>query len=181
MGVKAGIGQRWQLQGVECLPESFSAGKNPPKGEIFKGSMLKEFKAFAMRGNVLDLAIAVIIGAAFGKIVTSFVNDVLMPPVGMLMGKVDFKTLFISLDGNDYANIAAAQLAKAPIIAYGNFIQTIVDFVIVAFVIFLMVRQINRFLTPQGPPPAVVTKECPQCLSVIPLKAVRCSHCTSPV
>ena len=141
--------------------------------------MFKEFKAFAMRGNVIDLAVGVIIGAAFGKIVTSFVNDILMPPIGLILGKVDFKQLYYALDGKVYETMEAAEKVKAPLLKYGMFIQTVIDFVIVAFVIFFMIRQINRLSRPQGAPATPVTKECPQCLSVIPLKAVRCAHCTT--
>jgi large conductance mechanosensitive channel len=140
--------------------------------------MIKEFKEFIMRGNVLDLAIGIIIGAAFGKIVTSFVNDILMPPIGMLLGGVDFSNLLISLDGQQYASLAAAQEAGAPTINYGLFLNNVIDFLIVAFAIFLVIRAINRL---QRPKPAVAptTKECPYCLSAIPLKASRCPECTS--
>lgn len=141
--------------------------------------MFKEFKAFAMRGNVIDLAVGVVIGAAFGKIVTSFVNDVLMPPLGLILGKVDLKGLYYSLDGKLYENLEAADKVHAPVLKYGMFLQNVVDFVIIAFVIFLVIRQINRLSRPQGAPATPTTKECPQCLSVIPLKAVRCAHCTS--
>lgn len=142
--------------------------------------MLKEFKEFALRGNVLDLAIGVIIGAAFGKIVTSFVNDVLMPPIGLLLGKVDFTNLFFTLSGEKYATLADAQANGAVTLNYGNFINTVVDFLIVAFVIFLLVRQVNRLTRkPAEVPAAPTTKECPHCCSTIPLKATRCPHCTS--
>jgi large conductance mechanosensitive channel len=140
--------------------------------------MLKEFKEFAMRGNVLDMAIGIIIGAAFGRIVSSFVNDVIMPPIGMLMGKVDFSSLFFNLSGVSYATLADAKRAGAPVIAYGAFLNTILDFIIVAFVIFLLIRQVNRFKRAPEAAPAT-TKECPYCLSVIPLKASRCGHCTA--
>jgi large conductance mechanosensitive channel len=115
--------------------------------------MLKEFKEFAMRGNVVDLAVGIIIGGAFGKIVTSLVNDVIMPPVGLLLGKVDFSTLFINLTGQDYPTLSAAQAAGAPVIRYGAFINTVLDFVIVAFAIFLLVRSINRLRKAEPPPP----------------------------
>jgi large conductance mechanosensitive channel len=140
--------------------------------------MLKEFREFAMRGNVIDLAVAVVIGAAFGKIVTSFVNDILMPPLGLLLGKVDFSNLFITLSGGSYASVAEAKAAGAATINYGIFINTIIDFVIVAFAIFLLVNQVSRL---KRPPPAAAptTKECPQCATAIPLKAVRCPNCTS--
>jgi len=142
--------------------------------------MLKEFKAFAMRGNVIDLAVGIIIGAAFGKIVSSFVNDILMPPIGMLLGKVDFSNLFWSMDGNEYASLAVAQEAGAPTLNYGLFINTIIDFLIVAFAIFLLVRQINRMTAEkEAKPEAPTTKECPYCLSSIAIGAVRCPQCTS--
>ncbi len=141
--------------------------------------MLKEFKEFVMRGNVLDLAIAVIIGAAFGAIVTSFVNDVLMPPMGLALGKVDFKDLFISLNGQSYPSLAAAKTVGAPVLAYGQFINTVINFLVVAFVIFMIVKQANRFKQPAPAPAAPLTKECPYCASAIPIKAVRCPNCTS--
>jgi large conductance mechanosensitive channel len=141
--------------------------------------MFKEFKEFVMRGNVLDLAIGVIIGAAFGKIVTSFTNEILMPPIGMLLGKMDFSNLFLALNGQSYPNLKAAKDAGAPTINYGNFINTLIDFLIVAFVIFLLVRAINRMQ--RHPEKAVETRECPFCLSVIPIKATRCPQCTSEV
>ena len=143
--------------------------------------MLKEFKEFAMKGNVLDMAIGIIIGAAFGKIVSSMVSDVLMPPIGMFMGSVDFSSLFFSLNGQPYPSLAAAKAAGAPTVNYGVFLQTVLDFVIVAFVIFLLVKQINRLKTPEAPPAPPLTKHCPYCLSEIPLKATRCSYCTSDV
>lgn len=152
-------------------------GKEFDKGKNF----LLEFKKFASRGNVMDLAIGVVIGGAFGKIVTSMVNDLIMPLISVVAGKVDFKKLFISLDGNHYATLEAASAAKAPVLTYGAFLQSVVDFLIVAFVIFVAVRQINRFSKPQGAPPTPTTKECPQCMSNIPLKATRCAYCTQPV
>ena len=139
--------------------------------------MLKEFKEFAMKGNVIDMAIGVIIGAAFGKIVTSLVSDILMPPLGLLMGKVDFSSLFINLSGPHYTSLAAAKAAGAPTLNIGVLLQTIFDFVIVASVIFLLVRQINRLK--REPAASPTTKECPHCLSSIPLRASRCAHCTS--
>jgi len=139
--------------------------------------MLKEFKDFALRGNVLDLAVAVVIGVAFGKIVSSFVSDVLMPPIGLVLGRVDFASLFINLSGQPYATLKDAKAAGAPVIAYGVFLSAVVDFVIIAFVVFLLVRQINRMRAPA--PAAPATKECPRCLSMIPLRATRCPHCTS--
>jgi len=141
--------------------------------------MLKEFKEFAMRGNVIDLAVGLVIGAAFGKIVTSFVADVLMPPIGLLLGKADFSSRFIDLSGNHYPTLAAAKAAGAATINYGLFLQACVDFLIVAFVIFLIVKQVNRFQAPKTVVAAPKMKECPQCLSSIPALAVRCAHCTS--
>jgi large conductance mechanosensitive channel len=142
--------------------------------------MLKEFKEFAMRGNVLDMAIGIIIGAAFGKIITSVVNDILMPPIGLVLGKVDFSNLFINLSGKSYATLEAAKAAGGATIKYGVFINTVIDFIIVAFVIFLLVRQINRFKCQEEVKPAApTTKECPYCLSAIAIKAIRCPHCTS--
>jgi len=140
--------------------------------------MLKEFKEFVMRGNVLDLAIAVIIGGAFGKIITSFVNDVLMPPIGLLLGGVDFADLFISLDGQTYESLAAAQEAGAATVNYGVFLNTVIDFIIVAFVIFLVVKAANRMKKPE-PVAAPTTKECPHCFTTISIKATRCPNCTS--
>ena len=140
--------------------------------------MLKEFREFAMRGNVVDLAIGLIIGAAFGKIVTSFVNDVLMPPLGLLLGKVDFSNLFVNLSGKSYASVAEAKAAGAATLNYGMFINTVIDFVIVAFAIFLLVKQINRLKRPEAPA-APSTKDCPFCATAIPIKASRCPHCTS--
>ena len=140
--------------------------------------MFKEFKAFAMRGNVLDMAIGIIIGAAFGKIITSLVNDVIMPPIGLLLGKINFANLFINTSGKDFATLTEAKAAGAATINYGMFINTIIDFVIVAFVIFLIVRQINRMKKP-APVAAPTTKECPFCFSAIPIKATRCPNCTS--
>ena len=141
--------------------------------------MLKEFKEFALRGNVLDLAIGVIIGAAFGGLVTSFVNDILMPPLGLLLGGVDFANLFINLSGTPYASLAEAQAAGAPTINYGLFINNVVNFLIIAFVIFLLVRAINRMTKPKTAPEAPSTKLCPFCYSGIPIKAMRCPECTS--
>ena len=143
--------------------------------------MLKEFKDFAMRGNVVDLAVGLIIGAAFGKIVSSLVNDVLMPPIGKLMGNVNFTDLFISLDPEKtegMRSLSAARGAGAAVIAYGTWINTIIDFVIVAFCMFLLVKAMNRMKAAPEPTPAT-TKECPFCISTIPLKATRCPQCTS--
>jgi large conductance mechanosensitive channel len=142
--------------------------------------MIKEFKEFIMRGNVLDLAIAVIIGGAFGKIITSLVNDIIMPPIGLLLGNVDFANLFINLSGTPYKNLADAQAAGAPTLNYGLFLNTVIDFLIVAFVIFLVVRTANRLQKPKPAPPVEpTTKECPYCISTIPIKAMRCPNCTS--
>lgn len=144
--------------------------------------MLKEFKEFAMRGNVFDMAIGIVIGAAFGAIVASFVDDILMPPIGMLLGGVDFTNLFISLDGQNYASLAAAQAAGAATINYGLFLSTVIDFLIVAFVIFLLVRQINRMRAePEEVPAEPTTKDCPYCATEIPIQATRCPHCTSEI
>ena len=142
--------------------------------------MLKEFKAFVLRGNVLDLAVAVIIGGAFGKIVSSFVNDVLMPPFGLLLGGVDFTNLFISLDGQTYESLEAAKAAGAATLNYGVFINTVIDFIIIAFVIFLIVKSANNMKKPV-PAAAPTTKECPHCFSTISIKATRCPNCTSEI
>src|SRR5579862_8154368 len=140
--------------------------------------MLSEFKKFIMRGNVLDLAIGVIIGGAFGKIVASLVGDVLMPVIGLALGKVDFSGLFISLNGQSYPTLADAKKAAAPVLAYGVFINTVIEFLIVAFVIFIIVKQVNRFQKP-APAAAPTTKDCPQCCTAIPIGAKRCPACTS--
>lgn len=143
--------------------------------------MLKEFKEFAVRGNVLDLAVGVILGAAFGKIVTSLVDDIVMPPIGMLLGRVDFTNLFIDLSGKHYPSVAAAKAAGAPTINYGIFLNTVLSFLIVAFVVFLIIREFNKMRRGEEKPKAAepVVKECPYCLSSIPIKATRCPHCTS--
>ncbi len=140
--------------------------------------MLKEFKEFIARGNVLDLAIALVIGAAFGKIVTSFVEDILTPPLGLLLGRVDFANLFINLSGGDYRSLAEAKAAGAATINYGLFLNTVLGFVIVAFAVFLVVRQVNHMKRPAADAPATL-KDCPFCLSPIPLRATRCAHCTA--
>jgi len=140
--------------------------------------MLKEFRAFIMRGNVLDLAVGIIIGGAFGKIVSSFVSDILMPPLGLLLGRAPFSDLFVSLNGQAYATLAEAQAAGAPTLNYGLFISASIDFVIIAFVIFLIVRQVNKLRGP-APAAAVTTKPCPYCLTAVPLAATRCPACTS--
>lgn len=141
--------------------------------------MFKEFKEFAMRGNVLDMAIGIIIGAAFGKIITILVNEVLMPPLGLLLGNVDFSNLFINLSKDSYSSLAAAKAAGAPTINYGLFLNSVIDFVIVAFVIFLLIKQVNRFKAKPAPAAAPTTKECPHCLSAIPIKATKCAYCGS--
>lgn len=143
--------------------------------------MLKEFRTFLMRGNVLDLAVAVVIGGAFGAIVKSFVSDILMPPIGLLLGNVDFTNLFINLSGGTYTTLAAAQEAGAATLNYGVFLNTIINFVIIAFAIFLMLKSIERAKKAEAPAPpaAPTTKECPHCISQIPLKATRCPNCTS--
>jgi len=141
--------------------------------------VFKEFKEFAMRGNVLDLAVGVILGAAFGKIVSSLVDDVLMPPLGRLLHGVDFSNLFISLGDKSFDTLAAAKAAGAPTLNYGNFINTVINFIIVAFSIFLMVRSVNRWMP--KPPAPVTTKDCPQCAMPIPVAAKKCGHCTSAV
>jgi large conductance mechanosensitive channel len=141
--------------------------------------MWKEFRDFAMRGNVIDLAIGVIIGAAFGKIVTSLVNDVLMPPLGLLLGKVDFSSLFINLSGTHYNSLAEAKAAGAATLNYGVFINNIIDFLLVAFAVFLLVKQVNRFMPKPAEPAPADAKECSYCKSSIPKAATRCPHCTS--
>lgn len=141
--------------------------------------MFKEFRDFAMRGNVLDLAIGVIIGAAFGKIVTSLVNDILMPPLGVVLGRVDFTNLFIDLSSKHFDSLADAKAAGAATINYGIFINNILDFVIVAFAVFLLVKQVNRFMPKPVEPPPAEAKECVYCKSSIPIAATRCPHCTS--
>ena len=140
--------------------------------------MIEEFKAFIMRGNVVDLAIAVVIGGAFGKIITSFVEDVLMPPIGLALGKVDFSNLFLNLSGKDFPSVAAAKAAGAATLNYGIFFNHAINFLIVAFAIFLLIKQLNRLQKP-APAPAPATKDCPHCLSSVPLKATKCAHCTS--
>jgi large conductance mechanosensitive channel len=140
--------------------------------------MLNEFRAFALRGNVIDMAVGIIIGAAFGRIVSSLVNDVIMPPIGLLLGGVDFTDLFVTLSGESYQTLAEAQEAGAVTINLGVFINTVIAFIIVALAIFLVVRQMNR-LKRQPPPADPTEKDCPYCLSRIPIKATKCGHCTS--
>ncbi len=141
-------------------------------------SVVKEFRDFVARGNVVDLAVGVIIGASFGKIVTSLVNDVLMPPIGLILGHVDFSNLFLNLSDTHYDTLAAAKAAGVPTINYGLFINALIDFTIVAFVIFMIVKQVNNFTKKPGP---VTTKECPRCASTISLKATKCPNCTADI
>jgi len=141
--------------------------------------VLKEFKEFAMRGSVIDLAVGVIIGAAFGKIVSSLVDDVLMPPIGKLVGHADFKDLFITLGSKSYDTLAAAKEAHAVTLNYGLFLNSIVNFLIIAFCVFLVVQQVNRWTTKPAPAAAPTTKDCPQCAMSVPIAAKRCGHCTS--
>ena len=140
--------------------------------------MLKEFREFAMRGNVVDLAVGVIIGAAFGKITTSLVNDVIMPLIGVLLGKVDFSNLFFTLSDGSFTSVKAARDAGVPVVAYGMFINTIIDFTIVAFAVFIIVKQMNRLKAAEKPA-AVTETECTDCTSMIPLKAKKCKFCGS--
>ena len=142
--------------------------------------MLKEFKEFAMRGNVMDMAVGIIIGAAFGKIVSSLVDDILMPPIGKALGHVDFSNLFINLSGTEYATLKAAKEAGAATLNYGIFLNTIINFVIIAIVLFAVVKGMNR-LKREEPAPAAAptTKDCPFCATAVPLRATRCPHCTS--
>ncbi|WP_248930809.1 large-conductance mechanosensitive channel protein MscL [Paenibacillus hamazuiensis] len=143
--------------------------------------MFKEFKEFAMKGNIIELAIGVIVGGAFGKVVTSVVNDVVMPPIGLLLGKVNFTDLFLPLDGKSYESLSAAKAAGAPTLNYGVFINTMLDFLIVSFVIFITFKQLNRLRKKEDKPaePEAKVKECPECLSEIPKLATRCKYCTA--
>ena len=143
--------------------------------------MFKDFKAFVLRGNVMDLAVGVIIGAAFGKIVSSFVTDILMPPLGLLLGKVDFSNLYLSLSGQKYASLAEAQAAGAPTLNYGLFINNIIDFLILALVIFLLIRTLTKLTKKEEKPAEVTTRDCPYCQTSISKKATRCPNCTSEV
>lgn len=160
--------------------KAFLQMANP--GRLFQaggGSVFKEFKEFAMRGNVLDMAVGIVLGAAFGKIVTSFVEDILMPPLGLLIGKMDFSNLFVTLSGGTFRTLAEAKAAAAPTINYGVFVNHALNFIIVAFAIFLLVKQVNRLKREQAPVPAPAARECPHCLSSVALKATRCPFCTS--
>jgi large conductance mechanosensitive channel len=139
---------------------------------------MSEFKEFAVKGNVIDLAVGFVLGAAFGKIVTSLVNDIIMPPIGMLLGGVNFTDLFVSLDGKSYTSLEIAQAAGAPVIAYGSFINVIIEFLIIALALFFVIKAINR-LKRQEPAAEPNTKDCPYCKENIPKEAVRCPHCTS--
>ncbi len=146
--------------------------------------MLKEFREFAVKGNVVDMAVGIIIGGAFGKIVSSLVNDIIMPPIGLLIGKVDFSNLFMDLSGQGYVSLSQAKEAGAPTINYGLFVNNIIDFIVVAFALFLVVKWINKLRTAASPekeavPAVPTTKKCPYCLSEIPIKAVRCAYCTA--
>jgi len=147
--------------------------------------MVKEFKEFAMRGNVVDMAVGIIVGAAFGGIVNSFVSDIIMPPIGLVLGSVDFSSLFLVLkegkSAGPYESLAAAKAAGAVTLNYGVFVNTIISFLIIAFAVFFLIRNVNRMKKKEEAPAVAATKECPFCLSTIPLKAVRCPHCTSEV
>jgi large conductance mechanosensitive channel len=171
------------MPGIRRFP---SPGEDLPPSGYFplafskrRTIVFKEFKEFAMRGSVLDLAVGVIIGVAFGKIVSSFVDDILMPPLGQLLGRVDFSSLFINLSGTHYDTLQAAKAAGKATLNYGNFINTIINFLIVAFTVFVVVRLVNRWM-PKAPAP-VTTKDCPQCAMAIPVAAKKCGHCTSAV
>ena len=141
--------------------------------------MFKEFKEFAMRGNVIDLAVGVIIGAAFGKIVSSLVDDVIMPPIGLLLHGVNFSSLFIPLNGKHYDTLDAAKVVGAPTLNYGLFLNTVINFLIVAFCVFLLVRSVQHWFVKPAPPAAPTTRDCPQCAMSIPTQAKRCGHCTT--
>lgn len=141
--------------------------------------MFKEFREFAVKGNVMDMAVGIIIGAAFGKIVTSLVEDVIMPPIGLVLGKIDFSSLFISLTGQRFPSVGAAKAAGAPTINYGLFLNNILTFLIVAFAVFLLVKTVNRLRRQEEKVEEATTKDCPFCQTGIPIKATRCPHCTS--
>jgi large conductance mechanosensitive channel len=155
-------------------------GNRVPQIDALKETlMLKEFKAFVMRGSVLDLAVGVIIGAAFGKIVSSLVDDVLMPPIGQLLGKVDFSQLFLSLDGNSYPSLTDAKAHHVATLNYGVFLNAIINFLIVAFCVFALIQVVNRWFIKPPAPAAPTTKDCPQCAMSIPIAAKKCGHCTT--
>lgn len=144
--------------------------------------MLKEFREFIARGNVIDMAVGIIVGAAFGKIIASLVDDIVMPPIGLLVGGIDFSNLFVSLTGQTYASLKAAKDVGAPTVNYGLFFNNVINFLIIAFVIFMIVRAVNRLKRQEPAPAAVPTaRDCPYCLSSIPIKATRCAHCTAEV
>jgi len=143
--------------------------------------MLKGFKEFAMRGNVLDMAVGIIIGAAFGKIVSSLVDDILMPPLGKLLGRVNFTDYFISLNGTHYETLDGAKKAAAPTINYGQFVNTVINFLIVGFAVYLLVQQVNRWTKKPAPAATPMTKECPQCAMTVPIKARKCPYCTAQI
>ncbi len=165
---------------VPTTADFMSAMRSPaPLLKMGGAPVLKEFREFAVKGNVLDMAVGIILGVAFGKIVTSLVEDIIMPPLGLLLGKVDFTNLFFSLTGRHFETLAAAKAAGAPTVNYGLFVNSVLNFLIVAFAIFLLVRQVNRFKRQQAEAPVLATRDCPYCLSAIPLKAVRCAHCTA--
>jgi large conductance mechanosensitive channel len=142
-------------------------------------SMASDFKAFVMRGNVVDLAVGVIIGAAFGKIISSMVDDVLMPPIGKALGHVDFSGLFINLTDTPYATLAEAKAHNAPTLNYGLFINTVINFIIVAFCVFIIIQIIHKWTNKPAPPAPPTTKDCPQCAMTIPIAAKKCGHCTT--
>lgn len=142
-------------------------------------NFLEEFKKFAMRGNVMDMAVGVVVGAAFSKIVSSFVENVMMPPLGLLMGKIDFSNLFINLSGKEVATLAEAKAANVPVLAYGLFLNSVIDFLIVAFAVFVVVQQMNRLRRDPEPVAEPVVRKCPYCQMVIDEAATRCPHCTS--
>jgi large conductance mechanosensitive channel len=142
-------------------------------------SVAKDFKAFVMRGNVIDLAVGVIIGAAFGKIVSSLVDDVLMPPIGRALGHVDFSNLFVNLGDKSYESLAAAKAAGAPTLNYGLFLNTVINFLIVAFCVFIIIQIVQKWISKPAPPGPATTKDCPQCAMTIPIAAKKCGHCTT--
>ena len=159
--------------------EPVSSSGGLPEGRL---DVWKEFKEFAVRGRAVDLATGVVLGAAFGRIVTSLVNDILMPPVGRVLGRVDFSNLFINLSAQRYASLAEAEAAGAATINYGRFLNTVIEFMIVALALFLVIRQVNRLQRePEAPPTVPASKECPYCFTAIPIKATRCPNCTSQV